>query len=119
MSVGQILAGLALLAGLGLAGAAWAGADGQKIYADDCAACHQATGLGRPPVFPALKDDKVVLGPKAAVLAVILNGRGGMPPWKARLTDADVAAVTTYIRAAWGGKAAPVTASDVAAARAR
>lgn len=117
MRLGNTLAGLAMVAGLGLAGAAAAAAPGEQTFLDSCAACHQATGLGRPPSFPALKGDKFVVGPKAAVVATVLNGRGGMPAWKSELNDQQVAGVVSYIRSAWGNKAAPVTPAEVAAVR--
>jgi cytochrome c oxidase subunit 2 len=113
------LGGLALVAGLSLAGAAAAaGANGQQVYADNCASCHQPTGEGRPPVFPALKGDKVALGPKPPLLALVLNGKAAMPPWKSELTDDEIAAAVSYVRQAWGNKAPPVTAAEVAQARA-
>jgi mono/diheme cytochrome c family protein len=111
----RILAAVALV--LGLAGPAAAATDGQQVFLANCAACHQATGLGRPPTFPALKGDKFVLGPKAPVVATVLNGRGGMPAWKGELSDDEVAGALTYVRASWGNKAPAVTPKEVAAAR--
>jgi mono/diheme cytochrome c family protein len=117
MSPRHTLAGLALLAGLSLAGAAAAAANGQQVFLESCAACHQPTGVGRPPTFPALKGDKFVIGPKTPVVATVLNGRGGMPAWKSELTDDEVAAVATYIRTSWGNKAPAVTTAEAAAVR--
>jgi len=118
MVIRNLVAGLAMVAGLGLAGGAAAASPGEQTFLDTCAACHQPTGVGRPPVFPALKGDKFVLGPKAPLIATVLNGRGGMPAWKSELDDAKAAGVISYIRTAWGNKAPPVTAKDVAAVRA-
>jgi len=106
-------AGLALA----LAAPAAAATDGQQVFLANCAACHQATGLGRPPTFPALKGDKFLQGPKGPVLATVLNGRGGMPAWKTELSDEEVAAAVSYVRTAWGNKAPPITPKEVAAAR--
>jgi len=117
MRISNIVVGLAFATALTAAGAASAAANGQQVYANNCAACHQPTGEGRPPVFPALKGDKTAVGPKAAVLAVVLNGRGAMPAWKTALTDEEVAAVVTYVRNAWGNKAPAVTTADVTAAK--
>ena len=39
-------------------------ARGEKVYAANCVACHQATGKGVPPAFPPLDGSKVVTGPK-------------------------------------------------------
>ena len=79
---------------------------GEKVYAATCAACHQPTGQGLPPVFPALDGSKIVKGPKEAHLAIALNGKPGtaMAAFGAQLGDADIAAVVTYERNAWSNK---------------
>ena len=93
-------------------------AHGEKVYAANCAACHQPTGKGMPPAFPPLDGSKVVTGPKAAQIAVVLKGRPGTAMASfARLSDADLAAVITYTRNAWGNKADPVQPAEIAAAR--
>jgi cytochrome c oxidase subunit 2 len=78
-------------------------AKGEKIFAENCAACHQANGKGIPGAFPALDGSKVVNGPADAQIALVLNGKVGtaMPPWK-QLSDTQIAAVITYTRNAWG-----------------
>ena len=94
-------------------------AKGEKVYLANCAACHQPTGKGVPPAFPALDGSKTANGPKADHIATILNGRPGtaMASW-ARLADDDIAAVATYERNSWGNKVGDtVQAADVAAAR--
>jgi len=85
---------------------------GQAVYADNCAACHQASGQGIPGAFPALKASPLVLGDSAELLRVVLEGRGGMPTFNASLSDAQIAAVVTYIRKQWGNQASPVTATQ-------
>jgi mono/diheme cytochrome c family protein len=102
-----------------LAGAAPALADdpGEAQFLSTCSACHQPTGLGVKGAFPALAGDPFVKGDSSAVIATVLNGRGGMPSWKADLTDDQIAAAITYIRSAWGNGAGPVTAAMVAAVR--
>jgi mono/diheme cytochrome c family protein len=40
-----------------------------------------------------------------------------MPPFAQALSDAEIAAVVTYIRSAWGNRGAPVTATEVNALR--
>jgi len=76
-------------------------ARGEKVYAANCAACHQLNGKGAG-AFPALDGDKVVNGPKAAQFYILLNGKNAMPKWGGVLSDADIAAVITYTRNAWG-----------------
>jgi cytochrome c oxidase subunit 2 len=99
-------------------------ARGEKVYTANCVACHQANGKGVPPAFPPLDGAKIVLGPVAAHLDVVLNGvvKNGqattMVPWKNTLSNADIAAVVTYERNAWGNHAGDaVQPSQVAAAR--
>ena len=81
-------------------------ARGEKVYAANCAACHQPTGQGLPPVFPALDGSKIVKGPKAAHLDIVLKGKPGtaMATFGAQLSDTDIAAVVTYERNAWTNK---------------
>ena len=76
-------------------------ARGEKVYVANCAACHQLNGKGAG-AFPALDGDKVVNGPKAAQFYILLNGKNAMPKWGGVLSDADIAAVITYTRNAWG-----------------
>jgi cytochrome c oxidase subunit 2 len=80
---------------------------GAKVYASNCAACHQANGKGAGS-FPALDGSKVVLGPKEANFQIMLNGKGAMPKWGGVISDGDIAAVITYTRNAWGNKTGDV-----------
>ncbi len=79
---------------------------GEKVYTANCAACHQATGMGLPGAFPALNGSKVATGPIDAHIQVVLNGRPGtaMAAFGKQLSDADIAAVVTYERNAWNNK---------------
>jgi cytochrome c oxidase subunit II len=98
-------------------------ARGEKIYAANCTACHQGTGKGMPPAFPALDGSQVVTGPKEVQIKTVLNGveRDGKPtamiPWK-QLSDTDLAAVITYTRNSWGNKTGEaIQPAEVKAAR--
>jgi cytochrome c oxidase subunit II len=92
---------------------------GEKVYAANCVACHQATGKGVPGAFPALDGSAVVNGPKGPQINILLNGKGGMPPWKGTLSDTDIASVITYTRNTWSNKAQEniVQPAEVLAAR--
>ena len=91
---------------------------GEKVYAANCVACHQATGKGMPPAFPPLDGSKVATGPKGAQIALVLNGKPNTAMAAfSRLTDTELAAVITYTRTAWGNKAGEVLPSEVKAAR--
>jgi len=96
-------------------------ARGEKIYAANCVACHQANGKGVPGAFPALDGSKVVNGPLADNLAIVLNGKTGtaMQAFGKQLSATDLAAVVTYLRNAWGNKASQnlVQPAEIVAAR--
>jgi len=79
---------------------------GEKVYQANCAACHQANGMGLPGAFPAISGSKVATGPIADHVAVVMNGRPGtaMAAFAGQLSDADIAAVVTYQRNAWDNK---------------
>ncbi len=90
-------------------------AEGEQVYKENCAACHQADGSGMPPTFPALKDN-ANLKDAQFVIETILKGKGsGMPPF-AQLSDRQVAAVATYIRVKFNDFG-PVTEDEVKALR--
>ena len=94
-------------------------AQGEKVYAQNCVACHQATGMGVPGAFPALSGSKVVGGPKDDQIKLVLNGKQGtaMNAFK-HLSDVDLAAVITYIRNNWNNKTGDAIApADIKAAR--
>jgi cytochrome c oxidase subunit II len=101
----------------------WAVADlaarGEKVYAANCVACHQATGKGVPGAFPALDGSQVVNGMQDGQIAIMLNGKNAMPAWKATLSDTEIAAVITYTRNSWNNKASDniVQPAEVLAAR--
>ena len=90
---------------------------GQALFVQNCSACHQITGKGVPGAFPQLVGDPIVLGPPDKVAALILRGRGGMPSFRADLTDDQIAAILTYIRSAWGNPATPIAPAAIKTAR--
>ena len=95
-------------------------ARGEKVYAANCVACHQATGQGVKGAFPALDGSKIVTGPKAEQIALVLNGKPNtaMAAFGKQLSDTDIAAVITFTRNNWGNKTGEVIQpSDVKAAR--
>ncbi len=94
-------------------------ARGEKVYAANCVACHQANGAGVPGAFPALAGSAMVNGPQDGQIGILLNGKNAMPAWKATLSDTEIAAVITYTRNSWGNKAEDniVQPAEVLAAR--
>lgn len=91
-------------------------AAGEKVFNANCVACHQASGAGIPPAFPSLHGSAVIRGPADAQIAQVLKGKNIMPPFS-HLSDADIAAVTSYTRNSWGNSSGLVQAEQVAAQR--
>ena len=98
-------------------------ARGEKVYAANCVACHQGSGKGVVGAFPALDGSKIVMGPKAENIQILLKGKPGtaMQSFAAQLNDVEIAAVITYTRAAWAnagkGQDPVVAPADIKAAR--
>jgi cytochrome c oxidase subunit II len=94
-------------------------ARGEQVYANNCVACHQATGRGAPPAFPPLAGSKVVGGPEEGQIDIVLNGKPNtaMAAFGRQLSDTDIAAVITFTRNSWGNKASDVQPAEVRARR--
>jgi mono/diheme cytochrome c family protein len=102
---------------------------GSAIYTDECSACHTPKGEGVPGLIPSLAGSaSVQSADPTSLLHVVLEGTrsvgtagaptaSAMPPFGWLLIDEQVAAVTTYIRNAWGNAAPAVTAGDASKAR--
>ena len=92
---------------------------GEKVYATNCVACHQANGKGGGAI-KAVDGSPVVLdADKTKQIAVMLNGQnnGAMPAWRS-LSDTDIAAVITYTKNNWSNKTGQVVQpADVLAQR--
>ena len=105
-----------------------AGPVGSTVFAQNCASCHGAEGKGVPGAFPPLAGNPFVTGDAAKVIGAVMHGmttpisvngaayHGAMPAWASKLSPAEVAAVVTYIRSAWGNHAPAVTEAQVKAA---
>jgi len=94
---------------------------GMQKYEQICVACHRADGTGLPPMYPSLKRSSVAVGkPISRHIDLILHGVPGsaMQPYKDQLTDEEIAAVTTYVRNAWGNNTGDdIQPAEVAALR--
>jgi cytochrome c oxidase subunit 2 len=78
---------------------------GEKVYMTACAACHQASGEGMAPVFPALKGSAIAAGDVGVHIDMVVNGsktNPAMAAFSGQLTKTQIAAVVTYERNAWG-----------------
>lgn len=92
---------------------------GEKVYAANCAACHQANGKGAGAIKPLDGSAVVLDADKGNQIAVLLKGREnlGMPAWK-QLSDTDIAAVITFTKNSWSNKTGQlVQPADITAAR--
>lgn len=94
---------------------------GEKVFMGTCATCHQATGEGMPPVYPALKGSPIATGPLPAHLNRVLFGKPGtaMQAFKDQFSDEELAAVITFERNSWGNSGDVVQPADVQAAKAK
>ena len=92
---------------------------GEKVYAANCAACHQANGKGAGPIKPLDGSALVVDADHNKQIQVVLNGaaNGAMPAWK-HLSDTDIAAVVSFTKNSWSNKTGQlVQPAEVLAAR--
>jgi len=98
---------------------------GAEIYSDACASCHLENGVGQSRVFPPLGNDSMLQqSDPTGIEHLILGGTRigisasrpsplSMPSFAWKLTDQEIADVSTFIRNSWGNRAAQVSASDV------
>jgi mono/diheme cytochrome c family protein len=103
-------------------------ANGEKIYRGACVACHELDGSSAPRIYPPLPGNaNLQSADPSSTLRIILDGaesvttprapnKGSMPAYP-KLSDQDIADVTTYIRNSWGNAAPAVTAKEVGTAR--
>ncbi len=97
---------------------------GQATYIN-CVACHGPAGKTLVPgMAPNFVGSEYLNGPDERLVMILLNGihmsgeyTGAMVPWKAILTDEQIAGVLTYIRTSFGNQAPPITEEMVAAGR--
>jgi len=117
-SVSDVVTNIQPISHAQAAAPASASTDGAALYAENCASCHGANGQGQGDIFPALAGN-AELADTDMVLNTVIHGREGtaMPVWGDQLDDAQIAAVITYIRSAWGNDFGAVTPEDVAAKR--
>ena len=102
-----------------------------KVVFGQCAACHQATGLGAPGLAPPLVKSDWVMGGEQRFIAILLKGAQGpinvagqkytfpgqMPPWEPVLSPKKIAAVASYVRQEFGGGAPEISEAKVIAAK--
>jgi cytochrome c oxidase cbb3-type subunit 3 len=80
---------------------------GARLFADNCASCHGADGMGnRAFGAPNLTDRDWLYGSsRADIRDQIWYGRGGvMPTWQGKLTPETVKALAVYVHSLGGGE---------------
>ncbi|MDF0491349.1 c-type cytochrome [Sphingomonas sp. H39-1-10] len=105
-------------------------APGAMLFAERCSTCHQGDGGGIAGAVPPLAGSPVVAADPRAIVQILLHGiegpiaiggkpfDGHMPAFASVLDDAQLARLASYVRGAWGNKAAPIDAAFVARQRA-
>lgn len=101
------------------------GLNGETLFMNNCAACHQASGKGVPGAFPPLDGSGIANDSNAeTMIKIVLEGYnarpdyGPMPGLGDQLSDAEIAAILTYERSSWGNDASAVEEEDVKEVRA-
>jgi nitrite reductase (NO-forming) len=101
---------------------------GQRIYEQNCAACHQMEGKGISGVFPPLANSDYLMQDLPRAVRVVISGLTGeidvngkkynniMP--SQRLNDHDISNVIGYITNTWGNQAELLSPAEVAEIRA-
>jgi cytochrome c6 len=80
-----------------------AAADGAAVYKAKCAMCHGADGSGMTPMGKSMKlrdlrSSEVQKQSDAELTRVTADGKGKMPAYKGKLTDAEITAVVAHMR---------------------
>lgn len=77
--------------------------DGAALYKAKCAMCHGADGSGMTPMGKSMKlrdlrSPEVQKQSDAALTKVTADGKGKMPAYKGKLTDAEISALVAHMR---------------------
>ncbi len=106
---------------------------GDRLFRNNCAACHQADGQGVPGAFPPLDGSPWVVGAPERFVKIVMRGlqgavdvkgntfNGNMPSYGENgldWSDQDISAITTYVRQNWSNEAPPIPEETVAEVRA-
>jgi mono/diheme cytochrome c family protein len=107
---------------------------GKRVFTQNCAVCHQTTGLGVAGQFPPLVESEWVLSQDwhgdNHLVKIVLKGLQGPVTVKGQpynnamtafgeiLDDDQISAVLTYVRNEWGNEAPPIPPDFVEAVRA-
>jgi mono/diheme cytochrome c family protein len=94
---------------------------GKRLYTAVCAGCHGFQGEGKPHVAVAMKGNSTVRNadPHNLIVAMLdgieaqkfpgTESLQDMPGFAGQLSDKELAQLSNFLRAAWGGQAADIT----------
>ena len=100
---------------------------GARIYAANCAACHQPEGQGLAGAFPPLASSDYLLEDTDRAISALINGLSGpitvngveyngvMP--SVRLSDEEIANVLTFVNKSWSNEGPEITPTMVTRVR--
>lgn len=91
--------------------------NGERLFLENCAECHQEDGEGIPNIYPSLADSELVLGSGADVALVLIIGRGEMPSFNGVFSDEEMAYVVNYIRSVFSNIDKPISAKTISLLR--
>jgi len=93
---------------------------GSEVYLNNCAQCHQSTGLGIQGAIPPLAgNDAVMAGGPQDVITAVLGGLPGegpygqMPAFGGQFDDQQIADVVNFVRTSWGNDASADATADM------
>lgn len=96
--------------------------DGQMLYTQNCASCHQANGEGLKGAFPPLKGSPIVLGDDLELYVnIIMQGYDARAEYAVmnavgtdnNLSPEEVTAIINHEKTSWGNDAKTVSAEEV------
>ena len=91
--------------------------NGERLFLENCAECHQEDGEGIPNIYPSLANSALVLGSGADVALVLIIGRGEMPSFNGVFSDEEMAYVVNYIRSVFSNIDKPISAKTISLLR--
>lgn len=99
----RIRAAALILLAASIAAPVFAQSAGEATYKAKCAMCHGPDGAAATPVgkmmkVPSFKDPAVKAASEASLIAITKDGKGKMPAYNGKLTDAQIKEVVSYIR---------------------
>ena len=80
------------------------GKNGERLFLENCAECHQPDGMGIPNIYPALAGNELVLGSGVDVALMLIIGRGEMPSFDGAISSEDMATIINYVRISFGNQ---------------